>query len=165
MNRTGSLQRQRVIPWLALLAWGLWQPAMAYDRNSTSPVNVDANGVALNGYDPVAYFTAHAPRRGSVQFSAMHEGATYQFESASNRELFRADPARYAPQYGGFCAVGAAHHRKIEADPRRWRVVADKLYVNNNWIAQRLFVGDEEPLIARADSNWTEIRDRAPKDL
>ena len=104
--------------------------AHAYDENSTAAINVDAKGVGLKGHDPVAYFTAGAPTAGKAEFNAAHAGVTFLFASAANRDAFKADPAKYAPQYGGFCAMGVALERKLDGDPNAWRVVDGKLYLN-----------------------------------
>ncbi len=84
----------------------LASPALAHDENSASSVNVDASGLALKGHDPVAYFSAAAPTLGKEQFTAKHQGASYRFAPAANRDMFVANPAKYAPAYGGFCAMG-----------------------------------------------------------
>jgi YHS domain-containing protein len=80
----------------------------AYDETSTAAINVDAKGIGLIGHDPVAYFTAGAPTVGKAEFSAKHHGVTYLFASAAHRDAFQASPAKYAPQFGGFCAMGVA---------------------------------------------------------
>ncbi len=126
---------------------------------ATAPVpgrakNLDATGLALKGYDPVAYFTAGAPTKGLAAFAARHDGATYHFASAANREAFIAQPERYLPQYGGFCAMGVAGNAKFDIDPEAWRVEDGKLYLNKNKPTQaywRLRMSDN---IAKADRYW-----------
>ena len=88
-------------------------PGFAYDETSTASINVDQQDVILKGYDAVAYFTTGTPTAGSARFSAVHGGATYQFASAANLQAFQANPAKYVPQYGGFCAMGAALGKKL----------------------------------------------------
>lgn len=116
-------------------------------------VNI-VEGYALQGYDPVAYFTVGAPTTGNSDFEAEHGGATYRFASAENRDLFNQDPDKYAPQYGGFCAFGAAMGRKFGADPQAWRVVDGKLYLNLNKEIQKRWVTDIPGFIRGADHNW-----------
>ena len=140
-------------------------PAFAFDENATSAVNVDASGLALRGYDPVAYFTVGRPTVGSPDFTATHEGATYRFASAGNLATFRADPAKYVPAYGGFCAMGASFERKFDGDPQLWRIVDGRLYVNVAEGPHRRWLEDVPGSIQRADRNWPRIRHRAPKDL
>ena len=93
-------------------------------------INSDDNGVAIKGYDPVAYFTEGAPVEGSEDFTAMHDGATYHFASAANRDAFLADPEKYAPQYGGFCAYAVAQGATAPIDPEAFTVLDEKLYLN-----------------------------------
>ena len=88
--------------------------AQAYDTASTSAINVAEDAVILKGYDAVAYFTTGTPTAGNAKFSAVHGGATYQFASAANLQAFQANPAKYVPQYGGFCAMGAALGKKLD---------------------------------------------------
>ncbi|WP_293136654.1 YHS domain-containing (seleno)protein [Moritella sp.] len=76
-------------------------------------VNANSNDIAISGYDTVSYFTKGTPTKGSNNFTAAYNGAIYQFSSADNRDLFKADPSKYAPQYGGFCAMGVALNKKL----------------------------------------------------
>jgi YHS domain-containing protein len=92
----------------ALLSGFATIPAFAFDENSTAAINVDESGLGLRGYDPVGYFEAGAPTKGSADLTAEHNGVTYHFASSENRDLFTANPSKYAPQYGGFCQMGAA---------------------------------------------------------
>lgn len=121
--------------------------------------NTDADGVVLHGYDPVAYFTAGAPTEGSADYTASYDGGTYRFASAENRDLFVADPAKYAPAYGGFCAFGTAMGFKVDIDPEAWSIVDDKLYVNLNKGVQERWQGNPHGFIETADHNWPIIAD------
>ena len=116
------------------------------------------NGVAVKGYDPVAYFTDGRPTRGSAEFTATHEGATYHFASAANRDAFAADPARYIPQYGGYCAWAVAQGYKAPIIPEAWAVVDGKLYLNASRGVQRRWQRDTPGFIETADRNWPSIR-------
>lgn len=150
---------------LALAAPASIMPAHAYDPTSAAAVNVAADGLALRGFDPVAYQVAGAPTPGDPSLTATHEGAVYRFASAANRDAFLADPARYAPAFGGFCALGASYGKKIDADPHAWRVVDGRLYVNVTPAAQERWQKDISKNIGRAEAYWPKIRDRAPNDL
>lgn len=141
------------------------QQALAYDETSTSALNVDAQGIAIKGYDPVAYFTDGAPTHGNAKFSAKHDGATYHFASAANRDKFKANPAKYAPQFGGFCAMGVALDKKLDGDPEAWRVVDGKLYLNVNKDVQKKWLEDVPGNLTKATHNWPDIKNKAPKDL
>ena len=137
----------------------------AYDENSTNAVNVDASGLALRGYDPVAYFNASRPTPGLPQFNASFAGASYRFASAANRDAFVANPAQYVPAYGGFCAMGVALEKKLDVDPQAWRVVDGRLYLNVNKDVQRRWLDDVPGNIATAEKNWPRLKDRVPKSL
>lgn len=140
-------------------------PALAYDENSKAAINVDAQGVALRGYDPVAYFTAGQPTVGDAKFSVQHEGATYRFASAENKDKFAAAPAKYIPAYGGFCAMGTAFGKKIDGDPTLWKVVDGKLFLNVNPQVQTRWLQDVPGNVAKASGEWPKIKDKAPKEL
>lgn len=139
--------------------------ALAFDENSTAAVNVDAKGIGLQGHDPVAYFTVGAPTLGKPEFKSSHASVTYQFASAANRDLFKANPAKYAPQYGGFCAMGVAYEKKFDGDPKAWHVVDNKLYVNVNKDILKQWLVDVPGNNKKADSNWPELRNKTPKSL
>lgn len=112
------------------------------------------DGYGANGYDPVAYFTQDAAVEGVDAYTAEHDGVSYRFSSAENRDLFTADPAKYAPQYGGFCAFGLAMGRKFPTDPQAFSVVDDKLYLNLNPKIQERWKADIPGFIKGADNNW-----------
>lgn len=120
--------------------------------------NVDSSGLALQGYDPVAYFTERKPVAGKPEFTATHEGAIYRFSSAANRDAFAAAPAKYAPQYGGYCAFGAAEGYKAPIEPDAWTVVDGKLYLNYSQSVRRRWSSDIPGYIRKADQNWPALR-------
>jgi len=138
-------------------------PAAAYATvpGSTSAVNVDESGLALRGFDPVAYFDTGTPTKGLTSIDATIDGARYLFATEEHRAAFLADPAKYAPQFGGFCAIGTSYGEKVDADPQTGRVVNGKLYVNYNEKAQALFNKDVPGTIARAEQNWPTVKDKA----
>lgn len=140
-------------------------PALAFDAASTSAVNVDGAGLALRGHDPVAYFTRGKPTKGSPRFSARHDGVTYHFAAAANRDAFEKEPAKYLPQYGGFCAMGMAGGRKFDGDPTLWRVAEGRLYLNVSRAAQKLWVTDIPGFVRKADANWPQVKDKRPDAL
>jgi YHS domain-containing protein len=114
---------------------------------------------AIEGYDPVAYFTDDAPRRGDSAHALTWNGAVWHFASAANRDAFAADPAAYAPQYGGNCAWAVAEGYLAPIDPDAWAIVDGKLYLNANRRIQRRWERDIPGFIARADANWPGLRD------
>jgi hypothetical protein len=112
--------------------------------------------VAIKGYDPVAYFTQSKAVLGDPGISAEWLGAEWHFASSQDRDLFIANPIRYAPQYGGHCADGVAYGENaptINIDPTAWVVINDKLYLNYDPSAAKEFAGTEG-FIGKADSNW-----------
>lgn len=137
--------------------------ALAFDETSKADVNVDAKGVALRGYDPVSYQAGANPVMGSGAFTAAHQGATYHFASGANRDAFKADPARYAPAYGGFCAMGVAMGRKLDGDPSLYRVVGNHLYLNVNQAVQTRWVQDIPGNLAKANEAWPGLQGKTPK--
>jgi YHS domain-containing protein len=126
-------------------------------------VNTDKSGIAIGGYDPVAYFTQTKALKGTPQITASHGTATYYFASTANRDAFLANPDKYAPVYGGYCAYGVAHGHKVSVDPEAFRVVDDKLYLNYSKGVQQRWIADIPGNIAKADSNWPKLED-APHD-
>lgn len=123
---------------------------------SAASIN-ETGGVALQGYDPVAYFTESKAVEGSDQFTTQYQGATYKFESAANRDAFVANPAKYAPQYGGYCAYGVAHGDKADVDPEAFTVVNGKLYMNYDKAVRFLWKRDIPGNITKADQNWPNL--------
>ena len=117
----------------------------------------ERDGVAILGYDPVAYFKGSRPARGDVQWRAEHKGSTFLFASQANRDAFRADPERYAPQYGGFCAFGTAGGYKAKIDPAAFTIVDDKLYLNYDEAVRKRWSGDTKGYIGKADRNWPTV--------
>lgn len=117
-------------------------------------VNVDDEGVALGGLDPVAYVTDGAPVPGTAEHASQHGGATYWFAGAEHKATFDADPARYAPQYGGYCAYAAAQNRLSPSDPTAWMLHDGKLLVFTNAEFHDLFVQDPAGNRKQADANW-----------
>lgn len=168
MTPTMTRPRRQFLLGLAFAASAatmLSSPALAYDENSSSAVNVDASGLALKGHDPVAYFSAAKPTSGLAQFSAQHQGATYRFASAANRDAFVANPAKYTPAYGGFCAMGVALEKKLNVNPQAWRVVDGRLCLNVNKDVQKRWLDDVPGNLATAEKNWPRLKDRVPKSL
>ena len=151
----------------ALLSAGLALavvPATAGLATAETEVNI-VEGYAVHGYDVVAYFTQGKPVVGDDRFTAQYEGATYRFASAEHRDTFTADPALYAPQYGGYCAFGTAMGRKFDGDPNAWAVVDGKLYLNLNKNVQARWKEDVPGFIRGAENNWPLIRSVADANL
>jgi YHS domain-containing protein len=114
----------------------------------------EKDGVALKGHDVVAYFKDNKALPGSPQFKAEYKGSVFHFSSAANRDAFAAEPARYAPQYGGYCAYGMAGGYKAAVDPAAFSVIEGKLYLNYNREVQKKWSGDVAGYIGKADKAW-----------
>lgn len=114
-------------------------------------------GLAAHGFDAVAYFTDGKAEVGSDSYAVAHAGGTYRFTSKAHLDQFKSDPDKYVPAYGGFCAYGAALGKKFDGDPRYWKIVGGKLYLNLNGDIQAEWSKDIPGNIARADKNWARI--------
>jgi YHS domain-containing protein len=128
-------------------------------------LNASSTGLALQGYDPVAYFTEGAPTKGSWKITAVHDDATYRFASEEHKASFEANPEAYLPQYGGYCAFGAAMGFKFDGDPTYWKIVDDELFLNISADIQERWVSDIPGFVAQADENWGTIADKEPAAL
>lgn len=135
----------------SLLFAGWMLTALAW---AAGPVNTDQNGVALKGHDPVAYFTENRPVKGQAEWTATVGGVTYLFASAQNRASFLAEPQRYQPQYGGYCAYGVAQGYKPDIDPIAFQVMDGKLFLNLSPAVLRRWQLDIPGHIRSADENW-----------
>ena len=117
-------------------------------------INANENDVAIHGYDPVAYFTNSVPVKGTADHAATYNSATYYFSSNTNRDSFRANPEKYAPQFGGFCAMGVALNKKLDVDPTAWKIVDGKLYLNLNKAVQKKWASALNENIVTANRVW-----------
>ena|SRR5215831_733354 len=151
--------RPRVLPtvgsamvmFLALVGLG-----HAVDEQSAS-VNQSSDGVAIGGYDPVAYFTDSKPVMGSSEYTYQWHGAVWHFASAQHHDAFAKSPESYAPQYGGYCACGVSQGHTAPVDPAPWKIINGKLYLNYNREVQELFLKDPSSEIQKADQNWPKL--------
>lgn len=112
------------------------------------------SGVAIRGYDPVAYFTQAKAVEGEAAITHTWQGATWRFANAANRDRFAADPERYAPQYGGYCAYAASKNYIAPTDPHAWTVHNDKLYLNYSKSVRKRWSKDIPGNISLGDANW-----------
>ncbi len=128
--------------------------AAAADREIYTGILSDT---AVGGYDPVAYFTEGRPVPGSRRHTTTWKGATWRFASASNLALFTAEPARYAPSYGGHCSWAAAQGYTAKGDPQNWKIVDGRLFLNYDASIHRKWQADIPGFIATADRNWPGI--------
>ena len=125
-------------------------------------VNKDDKSVAIKGYDPVAYFTQGRPVKGSAAYSHNWMGATWLFADAADRDLFAADPDRYAPVDGGFCACDVTQGRLVSIDPEAWRIVNGKLHLNYSQGVQKTWLSALQRHLEDANRNWPTLQQRFP---
>jgi YHS domain-containing protein len=116
--------------------------------------------VAVGGYDPVAYFTEGKPVRGRSDITFEWKGATWRFASEKNRDLFKARPQAYAPQYGGYCAYAVSQGYTAHGDPRQWSLVDGKLYLNYNASVKRTWDKNKASYIASGDKYWPQVLEK-----
>jgi len=120
--------------------------------------NLEKAGLAIQGYDPVAYFTSHKALEGKREITTNYNGSTYRFISQQNRDEFTKNPARYEPQYGGWCAYAMGKQgEKVEVDPETFKILDGKLYLFYNKYFNNTLKSwnqDENHLKSKADQNW-----------
>ncbi|WP_262694632.1 YHS domain-containing (seleno)protein [Kordiimonas aquimaris] len=126
--------------------------------------SAEVSTVAVSGYDVVSYHSG-TPVRGSGNNVVSYNGVTYLFATEENKNAFSADPAKYAPAYGGYCAYGAAVGKKFFSDPEVWKIVDGTLYLNLSDDVSKVWHRDIPGNISKADANWKTIADVAPGDL
>lgn len=125
-------------------------------RADKSLFHID-HGMAIGGFDPVSFFLASGPVRGRRDIAVMWRGAVWRFASPRHRDAFEADPWRYAPQYGGFCAYAVSQGALIAGDPLAWRVYKERLYVTADLESQRMWMRDMAAYIEKADRIWPKL--------
>jgi len=140
--------RRTILQGLAFCAAaGVMPAALAQDRP-----------LALKGYDPVAYFTDGKPTPGAAEFELAFDGQRYRFASAQHRDLFKANPDKYAPQFGGLCAMNLSRGVKRESDPHNWVISNGNLYVFAGETGQQNFAKDAEATAARAAAQFKALK-------
>ncbi|HKE94651.1 MAG TPA: YHS domain-containing (seleno)protein [Povalibacter sp.] len=117
----------------------------------------EQDGVALRGYDPVAYFTDNKPEKGLAKYAYEYKGSKFLFASAKNEQAFATNPEKYAPQFGGFCAFGTANGVKATTQPDAFSVVDGKLYLNHDTNVQKRWKEDVDGNISLGEKNWPEV--------
>lgn len=116
-----------------------------------------ASGIAVGGYDTVAFFTDHKPVNGDPGISTKYQGATYIFSSKEHKGLFEAAPDKYVPEYGGFCAYGVSVGALFPIDIKTWQVRDGKLYLNLNQSILKKFNADFKGNVSKAEKNWPDL--------
>ncbi len=142
----------------------LWIASFAQTDKTTQRIaqcNVSSKLLGIKGYDPVAYFVSGKAVEGKSSFAASYQGINYYFANASNRDAFKANPTKYEPQYGGWCAYAMGNDgSKVEIDPETFKIENGKLYLFYNKYftnTKKSWDKDEAHLMKNADANWAKI--------
>ena len=150
----------KIVTLILLMGAAISFPGLSQTNLRIKHFNLE-KGLAIQGYDPVAYFIQNKPIKGKSSLEYNHEGVTYRFSSQANLDLFKQDPQKYEPQYGGWCAYAmGASNEKVEIDPETFKIVNGKLYLfYHSWINKTLLKWneDETTLRTNADKNWKNI--------
>jgi len=118
------------------------------------------SGKAIRGYDPVAYFSEGKPVKGDEKLVYNWNNANWYFSSQQNLDLFKANPEKYAPQYGGYCAYGLSEGHKAPTDADAWTIEDGKLYLNYNTDVRKMWSKEKKERIEKADKNWPTVKDK-----
>jgi YHS domain-containing protein len=145
---------------LLLLTVSLATPLLAQTKTL---LNLDKAGVAIQGYDPVAFFTDHKPVKGAAEFTSKHDGATYLFSSKEHKDLFDKEPAKYEPVFGGYCAYGVSHNKLAEIDVDAFQIVDGRLMLQYSKSVRNEFNKDTRGNLAKANANWPELVEKKGK--
>lgn len=126
--------------------------------NAQSATYYNEKGLAVKGYDVVAYFTDKAPVEGSKKFSYQWEGVEWRFENQANLDSFKANPSNYAPEFGGYCAYSVSENHKAPTDPTAFTVLNNKLYLNYSPDVKKMWLKDTDGRIKKATENWKKLK-------
>lgn len=137
---------------LLLLSLVLALPALAQTKSLS---NLDPSGLALKGYDPVAFFTDGKPVKGKPEFVARNGGATYQFATKEHRDAFKQAPAKYEPSFGGYCAYGVSRGKLVDVDIDAFQIVDGRLLMQYSKGVRDSFNQDTHGNLSKADANWS----------
>ena len=145
---------------LLLLSVSLATPLLAQTKTL---LNLDKAGVAIQGYDPVAFFTDHKPVKGAAEFTSKHGGATYLFSSKEHKDLFDKEPAKYEPVFGGYCAYGVSRNKLVEIDPEAFQIMDGRLILQKSKGVRDDFNKDAQGNLGKAKANWPGLVDKNGK--
>ena len=137
--------------------------AACTSSEGVKPINADGSGVAVRGFDAVAYFTVNSAVKGDPKYEFLWNGARWYFASEENMEKFKRDPGNFAPQFGGYCSYAVSHGYTADGDPEQWKVVNGKLYLNYNQKAKEAWEREQDKLIKDGEHNWAEFQKKKPE--
>jgi YHS domain-containing protein len=136
--------------------------AIAHFATAGEALNVDQQGLALQGYDPVGYFTDNKPIKGDPKYTAIYNTGTYRFASAEHKNTFEGNPEKYAPQFGGFCGYAASINKLAPIEVEYFQVLHGRLVLQHNEKAWNLWHQDVEGNLKKADANWPTLSQQKP---
>jgi len=139
--------------------------AQSESQAESFEINLDEQGLALRGYDPVAYFTDGKAVEGKKEFNSSWNNVGWHFVNEENRDKFEQDPEKYAPANGGYCTFGVVLGKKFDGDPQVWSMLKDRLYVFLNEEVKEKFLQDTTGNLEKIGKNWPKIKSKAPEDL
>ena len=154
MTQPSILRRLTKFTFFLLLALGIASQSFAQGKTL---INVEKSGLAVQGYDVGAYFTDGKPMKGNPEFASGYGGGTYQFASAEHKAAFDKEPAKYAPQFGGYCAYAVSKNTTAKIEPDAFQIVNGRLLLQYDESIREKFSKDTAAYLARADANWPEF--------
>ena len=160
MSKSSAHPVSTLVAALALAFLAFATSALAAGK---SLLNLDKNGIALHGFDPVAFHTVKAPVKGKPEFHSDYHGARYLFHSAKNKAAFDATPDRYEPAFGGYCAYGVSRGKLVDIDVEAFQVVQDRLLLQYSKGVRDDFNRDATGNLRKADANWPGLLERSGK--
>jgi YHS domain-containing protein len=146
-----------------LLALGGCVTALCAEPKAKTLLNLDLNGVAIQGYDPVGFFTENKPVKGKAEFTSSYKGAKYYFASAESQKRFDQDPGKYEPSFGGYCAYGVGRNKLVEVDVQAFQIVDGRLLLQYSKGVRDDFNKDQPGNLAKAKRNWPELLEKKGK--
>jgi len=147
---------------LALLVLSLCA-ALPLLAQTKSLLNLDKQNLAIQGYDPLAYFTDNKPVKGKPEFKSTYSGATYYFVSAEHKTQFDKEPAKYEPVFGGYCAYGVSRNKLVEIDPEAFQIMDGRLLLQYSKGVRTDFNKDAKGNLGKAKANWPGLVDKNGK--
>ncbi|MCC7307546.1 MAG: YHS domain protein [Acidobacteria bacterium] len=148
---------------LVVLAGIAISAAACTKTENFAAVNIDGEGVALKGFDAVAYFAVEKAVEGSPRYEYAWHGAKWLFANAANLEKFKQNPEAYAPQYGGYCSYAVSKGYTADGDPNAWKIVDGKLYLNYNLEVKEMWETDQQQNIKKGEEHWVEFKTKKPE--
>jgi YHS domain-containing protein len=148
---------------LFLAITALTAAALPTGAQTKTLLNLNSSGIAIQGYDPVAFFTDGKPVKGDPKFVSKRDGAIYFFASKEHKDLFNAGPEKYEPQFGGYCAYGVSRDRLVEIDVDAFQIVDGKLLLQYSTGVRNDFNKDQPGNLAKARANWPGLVEKKGK--